>query len=203
MSPDQTATEKRRTGRRPGSADTRGQILAAARKLFAEKGFDKTTIRGVAREAAVDPALVHHYFDTKDGLFVAAMQLPVDPAVVIPMLLAGPREEIGERLVRFVLTMTAEAERREPVLAMLRTAMVNEQFVSGIREFLTRAVLMRVATALDIPDIRMEAAFAQMFGLVTARYILKIEPLASASVEELVELVAPAVQRYLGPDAGH
>src|SRR5690606_9280435 len=99
---------QRRPGRRPGSADTRGEILAAARKVFAEKGFDKATIRGIAREAGVDPALVHHYFDTKDGVFVAAMRLPADPAKVLPTILAGPREEIGERVVRFVLTMVSD-----------------------------------------------------------------------------------------------
>jgi AcrR family transcriptional regulator len=191
-------TEKRRPGRRPGSADTRGEILAAARKIFAEKGFDKATIRGIAREAGVDPALVHHYFDTKDGMFVAAMQLPIDPGTAIPVILAGPREEVGERLVRFILTMTSDAKAREPVLALVRTAMVNEQAVTMIREFITKAVLSRVAEALEIPPLRMEVAFAQMFGLITMRYVLKLEPLASADIEELVEIMSPAIQHYLG-----
>lgn len=190
-------TEKRRPGRRPGSADTRGEILTAARKIFAEKGFDKATIRGIAREASVDPALVHHYFDTKDGMFVAAMQLPIDPATAIPMILAGPREEVGERLVRFILTMTSDPEAREPVLALLRTAMANEQAVTMIREFVTEAVLSRVAQALEISPLRMEVAFSQMFGVVMMRYILKLEPLASTDIEELVEILAPTIQRYL------
>jgi AcrR family transcriptional regulator len=190
-------TEKRRPGRRPGSADTRGEILAAARKIFAEKGFDKATIRGIAREAGVDPALVHHYFDTKDGMFVAAMQLPIDPGVAIPAILAGPREEIGERLARFILTLTSDEKAREPVLALVRTAMVNEQAVTMIREFLTKALLSRVAEALEIPPLRMEVAFSQMFGVVTMRYVLKLEPLASADIEELVDILAPTIQRYL------
>ncbi|XVQ85557.1 TetR family transcriptional regulator [Microbispora siamensis] len=187
----------RRAGRRPGAADTRGEILAAARRVFAEKGFDKATIRGIAREAGVDPALVHHYFDSKEGMFVAAMRLPMDPSSALPLILSGPREEVGERLVRFILTMTADPAAREPLLGLVRTAMVNEQAVGMVREFFTTAVLGRVAEALDVPPLRMEAAFAQLFGVVMTRYILRFEPLASADVEEIVALLGPTMQRYL------
>ncbi|MFD8532869.1 TetR family transcriptional regulator [Streptosporangium canum] len=197
---ERPASGRRRPGRRPGAADTRGQILAAARETFSEKGFDKATIRGIARQAGVDPALVHHYFASKEGMFVAAMELPVNPDEVIPTIMNGPREEIGERLTRFVLTMTSEAEARQPVLALVRTAMTNDQVVSMVREFLTHALANRVAAELGIPPIRMEAAFAQLFGVVLMRYVVKLEPLASAGIEELVELLAPTVQRYLdGP----
>ncbi|MFI7702942.1 TetR family transcriptional regulator [Nonomuraea sp. NPDC049480] len=187
---------KRRPGRRPGSADTRGEILAAARRVFAEKGFDKATVRGIAREAKVDPALVHHYFETKEGMFAAAMQLPVSPDKVIPVLLEGPREEIGERLVRLLLTVTAEPETREPMVALIRSAMTNEQAAAMMREFITNALLYQVADRLGVPHLRIEAAFAQMFGTILGRYVLKLEPLASADPEELVELLAPTVQRY-------
>lgn len=187
----------RRPGRRPGAADTRGEILAAARRVFAEKGFDKATIRGIAREAGVDPALVHHYFASKEGMFVTAMQLPADPSAVVPMLLAGPREEAGERIVRFILTMTADAVARERMLGLVRTAVVNEQAAGMIREFFSSAILGRVAEALGVPPLRMEAAFSQMFGVVMMRYILRLEPLASADIEDLVALLSPAVQGYL------
>jgi AcrR family transcriptional regulator len=198
--PGEPATAvKRRPGRRPGAADTRGQILAAARETFSEKGFDKATIRGIARQAGVDPALVHHYFTSKEGVFVAAMELPINPENVIPTILAGPREEIGERLVRFILTMTSDAEARQPVLALVRTAMTNDRMVVMIREFMTQALLNRVAEILQIPPIRMEVAFAQMFGVVLMRYVVELEPLASIDIEELVELLAPTVQRYLDP----
>ncbi|MFD1934626.1 TetR family transcriptional regulator [Nonomuraea mangrovi] len=192
-------TVKRRTGRRPGASDTRGEILAAARQVFAEKGFDKASVRGIAREAAVDPALVHHYFETKEGLFVAAMRLPIDPVEVMGRLLEGPREEIGERLVRLILTVTADEEARTPVLALMRSAMTNEQAVHMMREFITNALLYRVADGLGIAHLRIEAAFAQLIGVVLARYVLKLEPLASADLEELVELLGPTVQRYLAP----
>ncbi|GAA2210396.1 TetR family transcriptional regulator [Nonomuraea monospora] len=189
-------TVKRRPGRRPGSADTRGEILAAARKVFAEKGFDKATVRGIAREAQVDPALVHHYFDTKEGMFAAAMELPINPQQIIPVLLDGPREETGERLVRLILRLTADEKTRAPMLALLRSAMSNEQAVGMVREFFTSALLFQVADRLGVPHLRIEAAFAQMLGVVVARYVLRLEPLASAGHDELVEILAPTLQRY-------
>ncbi|GLW09070.1 TetR family transcriptional regulator [Microtetraspora sp. NBRC 13810] len=201
MSAGETETGRRRPGRRPGAADTRGQILAAARKIFAEKGFDKATIRGIAREAAVDPALVHHYFDSKDGVFVAAMRLPMDPSVAIPRLIAeGPREEVGRRLARFILTITADPQAREPVLGLVRTAMTNEQAVGMIREFITKAILGRVVESLGVPPLRMEVAFAQLFGVVAMRHVVRLEPLATADIEEIVDIVGPTLQRYIdGP----
>jgi AcrR family transcriptional regulator len=189
-------TDKRRPGRRPGSADTRGEILTAARRVFAEKGFDKATVRSIAREAQVDPALVHHYFDTKEGMFAAAMELPINPQQILPVLLDGPREEIGERLVRTILRLTADEKTRAPVLALLRSAMSNEQAVGMVREFFTSALLYQVADRLEVPQLRVEAAFAQMLGIVLARYVLKLEPLASAGHDELVEILAPTIQRY-------
>jgi AcrR family transcriptional regulator len=187
---------KGRPGRRPGSADTRGEILTAARRVFAEKGFDKATVRGIAREAKVDPALVHHYFDTKEGMFAAAMKLPISPDQIIPLLLEGPREEIGERLVRLILRVTASPETREPMVALLRSAMTNDQAVVMFREFITNALLYQVADRLGVPHLRIEAAFAQILGMIMARYVIKLEPLASAGHEELVELIAPTIQRY-------
>ncbi|GAA4914203.1 AcrR family transcriptional regulator [Nonomuraea thailandensis] len=189
-------TDRRRPGRRPGSADTRGEILTAARRVFAEKGFDKATVRGIAREAQVDPALVHHYFDTKEGMFAAAMELPINPQQILPVLFDGPREEIGERLVRTILTLTADEKTRAPVLALLRSAMSNEQAVGMVREFFTSALLYQVADRLGVPQLRVEAGFAQMLGIVLARYVLKLEPLASAGHDELVEILAPTIQRY-------
>ncbi|PZG21346.1 TetR/AcrR family transcriptional regulator [Nonomuraea aridisoli] len=187
---------RRRPGRRPGSADTRGEILAAARRVFAEKGFDKATVRGIAKEAEVDPALVHHYFDTKAGMFAAAMQLPITPDDVIPLVVEGPREELGERLVRFLLGVTAAPETREPLVALIRSAMTNEPAAAMFREFITNAVLFQVADRLGVPHLRIEAAFGQMLGVILARYVLELEPIAGASEDELVELLGPTIQRY-------
>ena len=92
-------------GRRPGGPDTRGQILAAARKSFADKGFGGTTIRAVAAEAGVDPALVHHYFGSKDDLFLAALEIPVDPRALVPAVFEAGVDGGGERLLRLFLSV--------------------------------------------------------------------------------------------------
>jgi AcrR family transcriptional regulator len=196
-----TAAKPGRSGRRPGSTDTRGAILDAARAAFAAGGYESTTIRGIATAAGVDPALVHHYFGTKESVFVAALEFPFDPGAVIPALLAGPREELGERLVRTLLAIWSEAAGREPVLALLRSAMTNEAAAMMLREFLTRALIGRLVTTLDVADAELRGAIAgsQLVGLALLRYVIRIEPLASASDDEVVALVAPTIQRYLVP----
>ena len=145
----------------------------------------------------MDPALVHHYFATKEGVFAAAMRLPMEPAMVVPRIVNGPPDELGERLVRVLLTMTSDVEGRESIVGMMRAAMTNDQALVMIREFITDAILGRVVEALGVSPLRMEAVFAQMSGLILARHIIRLEPLASADIEELVELVGPIVQRYL------
>jgi AcrR family transcriptional regulator len=193
------AASGRRPGRRPGPSETRPVILAAARELFAEKGFDGASIRAIARAAEVDPALVHHFFGNKEALFVAAMEFPFDPTVVIPQVIAsGPREEIGERLVRAFLGLWSDDALRARALAVFRSAATSDQGADMFREFLTSAMLARVSELLELPRLRILVAIGQMIGVVIMRYLLEIEPIASATDEELVELLAPTLQRYLG-----
>ena len=186
-----------RPGRRRGPSGTRPLILAAARELFAEKGFDGTSLRAVARSAGVDPALVHHFFAGKEALFVEAMEFPVDPARLVPLLLDGPREEIGARLVRIFLDLLGDEETRPRLLAIVRSAVTSERGAAMVREFMTAAMLGRLADALDVPPARIALAASQMIGLVMTRYVLEVEPLTRAADEELVELLAPVIQRYL------
>lgn len=194
---------RRGPGRRPGSTDTRAHVLAAARSEFAAKGYDRASVRGIARAAEVDPSLVHHYFGSKDRVFAAAMALPLDPATDLPTVFDGPREQMGERLVRFFLSVWGEAVTREPFLALLRSALSNEQAAGMLRGFVREGLFGRALQLVDgAPDreIRIEAAAAQLVGLALLRYVVKVEPLARASDEELVTLVAPVVQAYLvGP----
>ncbi|RJK96063.1 TetR family transcriptional regulator [Vallicoccus soli] len=191
-----------RRGRRAGGVDTRGAILAAARQEFAAHGYDRASVRGIARAAGVDPSLVHHYFDGgKEQVFLAAMELPVDPATAVPALVAGPHDGLGERLVRFMLSVWGDPRSRTPFLALLRSATTSEAGALLLRQFVTRALLARIAATLDLPDreLRVEAAAAQLVGLALLRYVVRVEPLASASDDEVVALVAPTVQRYLSP----
>ena len=190
----------RRSGRRPGNQDTRQSILDAAQTVFAERGFDKASIRAIATAAKVDPALVHHYFGTKDKLFLASMNMPLNPAELVPQALAGPRDAAGERLVRMFLGVW-DSPAGVAAVALLRSAMSNEWTARLMREFVVTQVLRRAIAelALDDEDASLRAALvaSQMAGIAVVRYILKIEPVASADAETLVRALAPNVQRYL------
>ncbi|MCO5968098.1 TetR/AcrR family transcriptional regulator [Actinoallomurus soli] len=190
-------TPTRRPGRRPGPSSSRDDILAAARVLFGERGYDKASIRAIAREAGVDPALVHHFFGSKEELFAAAMELPVDPAVFLGQVMAGPRSQIGERMARTFLRIWSDPRLRPQFVGILRSAATTEQGAALLREFVTRAILARVADALALPPLNLAAAAAQMMGVVMLKYIVQIEPVASATEDELVALLAPTLQRYL------
>jgi AcrR family transcriptional regulator len=175
-------------------------VLAAARTAFAEKGFDGATIRGIATAAGVDPALVHHYFGTKDALFLAAVEAPADPQDLLPEVLAGGPDALGERLVRMFLEVW-DGPAQPAGLALVRSAVGNEWTARLLREFLVARVLRGIVSTLDAPPAEREARGAlvasQLVGLVMARYVLRIEPLASASAESLVDALAPTLQRYL------
>ncbi|MFD3924043.1 TetR family transcriptional regulator [Streptomyces sp. NPDC058595] len=199
-----TGTAPRRRGRPARSdADTgpgaRERILDAARNEFAERGYDKTSVRGIAKAAGVDPALVHHYFGTKDEVFGAAIEVSFEPALVLPALLSGGEEGIGERLARFFISVWENPVSRAPLLAILRSAVTNEAAAAMLRKFVLRRLLERIAVELDVPDptLRAELAASHMIGIAILRYVLKAEPLASVDTEEIVRIVAPTLQRYL------
>jgi AcrR family transcriptional regulator len=193
----------RRTGRRPGTPDTREDILHAAREAFAERGFDGATVRQIATGAGVDPALVHHYFGTKDQLFLEAVQIPMDPKVFLPQVLAGGRDHLGENLIRTFLRVW-DSPAGPAAVALLRSAMNSDWTVRLIREFLTTQILRRVIKEaeldLDEAPLRTGLVATQMAGIAFMRYIVKLEPLATIAPEVLVQAIAPTVQRYLtGP----
>jgi AcrR family transcriptional regulator len=178
-------------------------ILAAAREAFAERGYDGASIRLIAAGAGVDPALVHHYFGTKHQLFLDAMQAPFDPMQVLPQVLAGGADGVGERLVRTLLRVVDSAAGGA-VAALFRSAVGNELMAKMLREFVVRRITRRVIKELDLDPaegpIRTTLVFSQIAGLITARYIIKVEPLASLPSEVVVGMVGPTVQRYLtGP----
>lgn len=185
-----------RPGRRPGPTETRESILTAARTLFGERGYDGATIRAIAGEAGVDPALVHHFYGSKEQVFVAAMRVPFNPADAISIIVDGPREQIAERMMRFFIGVWREPDSRAAFLGLMRSAMTNEEVAAMVRQFLRKAVLGRVTEALGVPPLRAEAAMSHLIGLVLMRFVLRLEPLATAEEEELIRLVAPSVQRY-------
>ncbi|NUU22146.1 MAG: TetR/AcrR family transcriptional regulator, partial [Streptomycetaceae bacterium] len=138
----------RRTGRRRGNPDTREQILDAARHAFADRGFERTTIRQIAQAAEVDPALVHHYFGSKDQLLLATIDAPFDPQEVLPGIVAGGIDGVGERLVRaFIAVWDGPGGKRGAVL--LRSAVAQPMLVRLVREFFVSRVVKTVLKELD------------------------------------------------------
>ncbi|WP_030972399.1 MULTISPECIES: TetR family transcriptional regulator [unclassified Streptomyces] len=202
--PHGPAERPKRRGRPARTAETTGpgareRILEAARTEFAERGYDKTSIRGIAKRAAVDAALVHHYFGTKDEVFAAAIEVSFEPALVIPAVLAGGTDGLGERLARYFIGVWENPATRAPLLAIMRSALTHEAAAKVLRGFVLRRLLERVAETLDVPDptFRAELAASHMIGIAMLRYVIKAEPLASAEPEKIVAMVAPTLQRYL------
>ena len=188
-------------GRRPGSPDTRAAILEAARALFASGGLSGTSVRAVAAKAGVDPALVHHYFGSKDDLFVAALQLPFDfREVVVPVLAEGP-DGAAERLLPVCLSIWDDPDLQTPLLALARS-LTDPSSKELMRDGFLKVVIgpIGVALGIDEPERRMPLVASQMMGLIFMRYLLQVEPIASMPAAELVATYAPTIQRYLtGP----
>jgi AcrR family transcriptional regulator len=195
-------------GRRPGGEDTRATIVQAARSEFADQGYDATSLRGIARRAGVDPALVHHYFEGKPALFAEVMDLPVDPSALIDQVIAGPREQVGAALVETFLDVWDSPAGRERFQAVVRSASSHDEASRMLREFLTREIFGRIATELSpaagadavaTAQLRAGLAAGQMLGMAMMRYVVDFPEVVRASREELVALVGPAIQRYLAP----
>jgi len=208
-----TAAGPRRAGRRAGENRTREAILDAARRSFAARGYDGTTIRGVAADARVNPALVHHFYGTKEGLFAAAMKLPVLPSDLLSRAFSAARDRfgddfeahLGEVMVGTMLRAWDVTEVRTAFLGLLRTAATTDRGLAMLREFITSTILasmVRAAGLADHAEGRYRAALvgSQVVGLGFTRYLLRLEPIASASTEDLVAAIGPTVQRYLTGD---
>jgi AcrR family transcriptional regulator len=191
-----------RTGRRPGASGTREAILEAARRRFAERGYDRATIRGIAADAGVDGALVHYFYRSKEELFAAAMRLPTTPGELLASVLSVDRDKLGESVVRGVFGLWEDPDGRAAVLGLLRSAVSNEQAAAMMRQFVTRTILGRIVAALGTHDaqLRAELVGSQIIGLAIARYVVRLPSVASADVEDLVVAVGPTVQRYLTGD---
>ena len=188
-----------RTGRRPGESGTREAILQAAKQSFGTSGYTGTTIRGIARAAGVDPALVHRFYGSKESLFAATLELPADPSVLLPALVAEGTDGLGERVVRTFLTIWDATPGQGPMLALLRSAVSDEAAAALLRDFLTSVAMGPLARAAgqDEPELRASLVGSQLLGLAVARYVLRLQPLAAGSVDELAPILGPTLDRYL------
>ena len=192
-----------RSGRRSGRPESRESILAAARDTFADRGYDAASIRSIAGVAGVDPALVHHFFGSKHKLFLAVLNAPIDPGKLLAEVVDGDRAEIGQRLVRMFISVW-DGPAGAAGVALLRSAVGTEWAGKLFREFVVTKIMRRVgaALALDPAEARLRVSLVagQMVGLAMARYVLRIQPLASMPAEAIVAAVGPTVQRYLTGD---
>jgi AcrR family transcriptional regulator len=181
------------------SDDITKQVLDAARAAYARRGYVETTVKGVAAAAGVAPDVVRRYYANREALFAAAMRLPVDPATSIAQLLAPGIDGLGERMVRVTLRMLDDPETRDQLVEMVRMGAGATKATASMREFLDSAVVDRVVTFLGVPDARMRVTLATSYlvGIAASRYVLQLEPLASATEDEVVAMVAPAIQSAL------
>jgi len=191
--------ERKRPGRPAGPSDRRERILASARELFARNGIDKTSIRAIAADAGVDAALVHHYFGTKTQLFAAAIHIPIDPMTVIGKLQEVPVDQLGHTLPSILLPLW-DSEIGKGFVATLRSILAGND-VSLVRSFLQDVIIGEIGPRVDNPPgsarVRIQFVASQLVGVAMARYILELDPFASLPVDQIVETIAPTLQRYL------
>jgi len=199
QTPKKRSTRTPRTGRRPGESSSRADILQAARRLFAERGYTGATMRAIAAEAGVDAALVVHFFANKATLLSRAVEWPFDPEIEMPKLLVDGKHHAGRHLAELVVRTWDEEGTRNPVLMLIRTGMIEPQAAEMVGKFMRERLFAPLMERLgsDQPDLRASLCASQLSGVGMVRYIARIEPLASAKSNDVVEWVGPTLQRYL------
>jgi len=188
-----------RTGRRPGAPGTRQEILIAARRSFGARGYDATSLRSIAKQCDVDPALLVHYFGSKEGLFIAALERTLGERRVFDGLATMSTAEAAEAIVRRYLRMLDDEQTRDMVLSLVRSAVSSEAAETMLREFLTKEMLASLAMLIDAPDGRLRASLlvAQLIGIAMLRHVVRAEAVVGATTEDLVARVAPVIEGYL------
>ena len=188
-----------RTGRRPGPSSTRAEITTAAARRFAAAGYDATSLRQVAADASVDPALVRRFFGDKEQLFTAVASALIDPERAVAAVADGPPEAAGERLLRYFLSLLGDVSRPGPLLGVIRSAVTSEHAAGLLRRLLAEQVLREIAVSFPSgrPEFGAALAASQLVGLAVARYAVRLPPLTAADTEELVSAIAPVLQYYL------
>lgn len=192
--------EPRRAGRWRTGQQSRQRIIAAARERFMRDGYERATVRGIAADAGVDVAMVYYFFGNKEGLFSASVLTgPDHPLHQLASLLDDDSDEIGPRLVRRFFERWDVGGSFEPLLTLWRSAAIQPAARQLLHDALAGPMAQRVAAEFGVSDaeLRVELVASHLMGLAFARYQLKIEPIASTPIEDLVRWVGPTVQRYL------
>ena len=188
----------KRSGRRPGPTTTREAIAEAARRQFADLGYDRATLRGIAGEAGVDAALVVRFYGSKDELFREVMALPPTVAEAMAALAEGPSATVGRRLAEVIVGMLEDPRSRSVVIGRIRSASSHPDAAALVRETVTRDIGRLVAAVTDDqPETRAVLVGSQIVGLALARYVVRVEPLASLPAADVIDYIAPTFQHYL------
>jgi len=193
---------QKRRGRRAAGEDTRAALIAAAREVFVEKGYDGATVRAIAAKAGVDAAMVNHWFGGKEGLFAqSVLQLPFDPSEILKRLLDGPVEQAGERIIRTFVTVW-DATGGGTFAALIRSVTSQQEVANALKSFFVNAIFKNLLTEIGAEqrELRATLCATQMVGLGIVRYVVRFEPLASTDLETVVKAIAPNMQRYLTGD---
>lgn len=202
MKSSDPAPPKRR-GRRRGDSGTREAILRAGRQRFAAHGYAGTGMRDVAADAGVDPALVHYFFKTKHGLFLAALELPYDPVALVARAVPGDPDAVGERLARGLLDAWSVPDGPAKLAAFLRAAATHEPTARAARELSETKLIPLLASAAADPDPELRAAHAasHVVGVMFARFVFGLSG-AGVDAGTLAPPLADALQQILrGPRA--
>ena len=199
MSPTTAKTKTPRTGRRPGTSTSRDDILEAARELFAQRGYEGATMRAIAAKAGVDASLVVHFFGNKVNLLAEAIEWPFDPEVEMPRLLADGKREVGRKLAELAISTWDEAGTRHPVFTLLRAGLTEPEAAEMLRTFMLERLYAPLMERLgsDQPELRAALAVSQIIGVGMGRYVLKFDGLATAKSADVIDWLAPVLQRYL------
>jgi len=173
--------------------------LAAARRAFGDRGYEATSLRSIAKKVQVDPALLVHYFGSKEGLFLAALEATGVPSGLFNGLEDLRGAEAAELIVRRYLLMLDQEQTRDLVLSLVRSAVSSERAATMLREFLTREMLKSLSSLIDLPDRQLRASLvvAQLIGIAMLRHVVKSEAVIKARDEEIVSLVAPVIEGYI------
>jgi AcrR family transcriptional regulator len=197
--PVNPTTKTPRTGRRAGESTSREAILEAARRLFAERGFDGASLRAIGAEAGVDAALVVHFFGSKAKLLTASVRWPFDPDIEVERVLRVGRSHAGEALARLFVSTWDELGERNPIITLLRSATTEPEAAAITREFMSKRLMEPLLNGLgsDHPQLRADLVVSQLIGLGIGRYVLRLQLLADTPSDVVVACVAPTLQRYL------
>jgi AcrR family transcriptional regulator len=191
---------KRYDPHRPATGYRRhpGRDLGGGAPALRRVGYERATLRGIASAAGIDAKLILYYYGSKEGVFQAAVAFPIDPAATIPPLLEPGLDGLGIRMVGFFVA-ALESPASSGMLALIRSAATSEPAAALVREYVRREILARVAAPLqlDQPELRASLVASQLVGLAVVRYVIKLEPLASASPTTVKEWLGPTLQRYL------